>query len=100
MITFEIGKLESIPKEFFNSEATMEIINQGEEEHKGREKHVVFLVLQKFNSPKRNTRIDINSENGAIHKDNEVHSMIYRNEENCLQFSLPVWLSFYLPEIF
>lgn len=56
MITFEIGKLESIPREFFNSEATMEIINQGEEKHKGREKHVVFLVLQKFLTASKETQ--------------------------------------------
>ena len=41
--------------------------------------------------PKEETRMDTN---GAFHKDNEVHSMIYRNEENCLQFSLPVWRFF------
>lgn len=75
----------------------MEIFN---EDCKGGEKHVAFLVLQKFNSPKWETRMDTNSENGAFHKDNKVHSMIYRNEENCLQFSLPVWRVFHLPEMF
>lgn len=68
----------------------MEIFNQ-ENEFKEGEKHIAFLLLQKFNSPMRKTRIDTNLENGAFHKGNEVHSMIYRNEENCLQFSLPVW---------
>lgn len=77
----------------------MEIFNQ-EEECKQGEKHVVFLVLGKFNSPKRKIRIETNLENGAFHKGNEVHSMIYRNEENCLQFSLPIWHFFHLPEIF
>lgn len=77
----------------------MEIFNQ-EEECKEGEKHVVYLMLQKFSSPKRTTRVDTNLENGAFHKGNEVHSMIYRKEENCLQFSLPVWNFFHPAEIF
>lgn len=70
-----------------------------EQERKGREKHVEFLPLQKFSSPKRNRRMDTNSENEAFHKDNASHTRIYRNEGNCKQFSLPVCLSFHLSEI-
>lgn len=66
----------------------MEIFNQ-ESEHEEGWKHVLLPELQKFNSPKRKT----NSENGSFHKD-EVHSMMYRSEGNCLHFSLPVWRFF------
>uniref|UniRef100_A0A8B9PBQ1 guanylate cyclase n=1 Tax=Apteryx owenii TaxID=8824 RepID=A0A8B9PBQ1_APTOW len=43
----------SVAREFFNSEVTMLILNQGEEkEHTGKKEHVIFLVLQKHKSRK------------------------------------------------
>ncbi|XP_069495611.1 guanylate cyclase soluble subunit beta-2-like [Ambystoma mexicanum] len=41
------GIIESVARDFFDSEVTMEILNQGEEEERtGKKEHVVFLVLQ------------------------------------------------------
>ncbi|KAM9452135.1 guanylate cyclase soluble subunit beta-2-like isoform 3-T3 [Salvelinus alpinus] len=42
------GIIEAVAKDFFNSEITMEIVNQIEEvERTGKKEHVVFLVTQK-----------------------------------------------------
>ncbi|XP_078515007.1 guanylate cyclase soluble subunit beta-2-like [Lissotriton helveticus] len=41
------GIIESVAKDFFDSEVIMEILNQSEEEERtGKKEHVVFLVLQ------------------------------------------------------
>lgn len=51
MTAFKSGNLESVAR-ILQQWVTMEIFNQ-EEECKGGEKHVVFLVLQKFKNPKK-----------------------------------------------
>ncbi|XP_043926708.1 guanylate cyclase soluble subunit beta-2-like [Protopterus annectens] len=44
------GILGAVAMDFFNSEISMEIVNQVEEEHRtGKKEHVVFLVIQKSN---------------------------------------------------
>ncbi|XP_030058266.1 guanylate cyclase soluble subunit beta-2-like [Microcaecilia unicolor] len=50
------GIIESVAKDFFDSDVTMEILNQTEEEERtGKKEHVVFLVLQKFRQPTKKT---------------------------------------------
>ncbi|XP_029457580.1 guanylate cyclase soluble subunit beta-2-like isoform X1 [Rhinatrema bivittatum] len=47
------GIIESVAKDFFDSEVTMEILNQSEEEERtGKKEHVVFLVIQNFRQQK------------------------------------------------
>lgn len=42
------GIIGAVAKDFFNSEVTMELVNQMEEEERtGKKEHVVFLVTQK-----------------------------------------------------
>lgn len=49
------GIIEAVAKDFFNSEITMEIVNQIEEvERTGKKEHVVFLVTQKPTFSRRN----------------------------------------------
>uniref|UniRef100_A0A8C3SNU1 guanylate cyclase n=1 Tax=Chelydra serpentina TaxID=8475 RepID=A0A8C3SNU1_CHESE len=68
------GIIESVARDFFNSEVTMEILTQNEEkERTGKKEHVIFLVLQKAKRPKRKTKKTTNPESGDSHKDKEVH---------------------------
>ncbi|KAJ8282461.1 hypothetical protein COCON_G00049800 [Conger conger] len=47
------GIIEAVAKDFFDSEVTLTILNQSEEdEHNGKKEHVVFLVVQKITGPK------------------------------------------------
>uniref|UniRef100_A0A8D0GNM2 guanylate cyclase n=1 Tax=Sphenodon punctatus TaxID=8508 RepID=A0A8D0GNM2_SPHPU len=71
------GILEAVAKDFFDSEVTMEILNQNEEkERTGKTEHVVFLVQQKFKKPKRKTR---NPECGDSQKEKQVSTRIHRS---------------------
>ncbi|XP_075707173.1 guanylate cyclase soluble subunit beta-2-like [Rhinoderma darwinii] len=48
------GIIESVAKDFFNSDVTMRIIYQTEEkERTGKREHVIFEVLQKMEGPKK-----------------------------------------------
>uniref|UniRef100_A0A7M4E2R0 guanylate cyclase n=1 Tax=Crocodylus porosus TaxID=8502 RepID=A0A7M4E2R0_CROPO len=69
------GILESVARDFFNSEVTMEILNQSEDrERTGKKEHVVFLVLQKLKRPERKTREETNSESGNSPNSNKAQS--------------------------
>ncbi|XP_042698675.2 guanylate cyclase soluble subunit beta-2-like isoform X2 [Chrysemys picta bellii] len=66
------GIIESVARDFFNSEVTMEILTQSEEkERTGKKEHVIFLVLQKVKRPKRKTKKTTNPESVDSHKDKE-----------------------------
>ncbi|CAM5076462.1 unnamed protein product [Natator depressus] len=66
------GIIESVARDFFNSEVTMEILTQSEEkERTGEKEHVIFLVQQKAKRPKRKTKKTTNPESGDSHKDKE-----------------------------
>ncbi|XP_075775901.1 guanylate cyclase soluble subunit beta-2-like [Pelodiscus sinensis] len=72
IISSDSGIIGSVARDFFNSEVTMEILTQREEkEHTGKKEHVIFLVLQKAERPKRITRKTTNLKSGDSHKDNE-----------------------------
>ncbi|KAM9173381.1 LOW QUALITY PROTEIN: guanylate cyclase soluble subunit beta-2-like [Pangshura tecta] len=67
-----LGIIESVARDFFNSEVTMEILTQSEEkERTGKKEHVIFLVLQKAKRPKRKTKKTTNPESGDSHRDKE-----------------------------
>lgn len=73
MIPCNTGILESVARDFFNSEVTMEILNQSEDrERTGKKEHVVFLVLQKLKRPERKTREETNPESGNSPNSNKV----------------------------
>nr|XP_015219629.1 PREDICTED: guanylate cyclase soluble subunit beta-2-like [Lepisosteus oculatus] len=51
------GIIEAVAKDFFNSQVSMTILNQSEEEERtGKKEHVVFLVIQKTHLVKRKAR--------------------------------------------
>lgn len=46
-LLFLAGILEAVARDFFDSEVTLEILNQNvEEERTGKKEHVVFFILQ------------------------------------------------------
>lgn len=51
---FSTGIIEAVARDFFNSEITMEVVNEiKEEERTGKKEHIVFLVTQQpaFSKP-------------------------------------------------
>uniref|UniRef100_A0A8C8SLD2 guanylate cyclase n=1 Tax=Pelusios castaneus TaxID=367368 RepID=A0A8C8SLD2_9SAUR len=73
------GIIESVARDFFSSEVTMEILNQSEEkERTGKKEHVIFLVLQKAKRPKRKNRKMTNPESGDSHKDKEALDVAFQ----------------------
>ncbi|XP_026509261.1 guanylate cyclase soluble subunit beta-2-like [Terrapene carolina triunguis] len=78
------GIIESVARDFFNSEVTMEILTQSEEkERTGKKEHVIFLVLQKAKRPKRKTKKTINPESVDSHKDKEkARDVAFQKTEN------------------
>ncbi|XP_019384057.1 PREDICTED: guanylate cyclase soluble subunit beta-2-like [Crocodylus porosus] len=88
------GILESVARDFFNSEVTMEILNQSEDrERTGKKEHVVFLVLQKLKRPERKTREETNSESGNSPNSNktaffsEAQDVVFQQMKNCSALS-------------
>uniref|UniRef100_A0A8C3SI22 guanylate cyclase n=1 Tax=Chelydra serpentina TaxID=8475 RepID=A0A8C3SI22_CHESE len=81
------GIIESVARDFFNSEVTMEILTQNEEkERTGKKEHVIFLVLQKAKRPKRKTKKTTNPESGDSHKDKEVQELWVEERTFCNAF--------------
>ncbi|XP_050793798.1 guanylate cyclase soluble subunit beta-2-like [Gopherus flavomarginatus] len=77
------GIIESVARDFFNSEVTMEILTQSEEkERTGKKEHVIFLVLQKAKRPKRKTKKTTNPESGDSHIDKEALDVAFQKIEN------------------
>ncbi|XP_030420323.1 guanylate cyclase soluble subunit beta-2-like isoform X2 [Gopherus evgoodei] len=77
------GIIESVARDFFNSEVTMEILTQSEEkERTGKKEHVIFLVLQKAKRPKRKTKKTTNPESGDSHIDKEALDVAFQKVEN------------------
>lgn len=66
------GIIEAVAKDFFNSQVQMTILNQSEEnEHTGKKEHVVFLVVQMMNKPKKRSQ-QTGSDNSADIEDRKV----------------------------
>ncbi|XP_030638734.1 guanylate cyclase soluble subunit beta-2 [Chanos chanos] len=67
------GIIEAVAKDFFDSEVTMTILNQSEEDERtGKKEHVVFLVVQRSCRPKTKGQITASR--------TEVELEIYRKE--------------------
>ncbi|XP_056591473.1 guanylate cyclase soluble subunit beta-2 [Triplophysa dalaica] len=67
------GIIEAVAKDFFDSEVTMTILNQSEEEERtGKKEHVVFHMLQKEKVSRRKAQtIQKDEETGVDRKENE-----------------------------
>ncbi|XP_062981556.1 guanylate cyclase soluble subunit beta-2-like [Elgaria multicarinata webbii] len=56
------GILEAVARDFFDSEVTLEILNQNEEEERtGKKEHVIFFILQKNKEAKDRSKEKANS---------------------------------------
>nr|XP_033805870.1 guanylate cyclase soluble subunit beta-2-like [Geotrypetes seraphini] len=85
------GIIESVAKDFFDSDVTMEILNQSEEEERtGKKEHVVFLVVQKFRQPEKTTNEKTGSQAAIQQKQTESHfspqeldTTVHKMSEKC-----------------
>ncbi|KAM4702073.1 guanylate cyclase soluble subunit beta-2-like [Discoglossus pictus] len=69
------GIIEAVAKDFFDSEVTMQIIYQSEEQERtGKKEHVIFEVSQKMEGPKRTLTRRVNSHD---------RKHLYDNQEPC-----------------
>ncbi|XP_053561532.1 guanylate cyclase soluble subunit beta-2-like [Bombina bombina] len=74
------GIIESVAKDFFDSEVTMQIIYQSEEhERTGKKEHVIFEVSQTTKDHKRKLSQHLNSPAQTYLYNNQVLTMMYSN---------------------
>ncbi|XP_053131744.1 guanylate cyclase soluble subunit beta-2-like [Hemicordylus capensis] len=81
------GILEAVARDFFESEVTLEILNQNvEEERTGKKEHVVFYILENDQVAKNKIKGQGNSECGDSHGDKETLDVAFQKgrEESIL----------------
>lgn len=73
LLTHRSGIIEAVAKDFFDSEVTMTILNQSEEDERtGKKEHVVFHMVQKEKVTKRKAQTRQNNSDEEIQEVKEV----------------------------
>ena len=86
-----VGIIESVAKDFFDTDVTMDILDMSkEEERTGKKEHVVFLVVQKSHRQMRRAKPNRLQDNQDIQRDQEVLGLLCLQKAQTLLVELPV----------